>query len=885
MTSLYRLIETAIRNQYDCLHGISNSPEEIQVALRQVMRNNPDIFWFAHQYQFDETASTIHFQYTFSKERVEIIKFRIEDVITHDLCIEHVKRLTAQEQIAYVYKWLITYCNYNINSAYNQSIYSVFIARNSVCTGYAKAAQYIFNILGIENVLVFGRLHNAPKDSRHCWNVVKLYDRYFHFDTCFDNETIENNNTQPKTQAIFKANAVYKFLCASTDDILSTRDIENPELIPFCSTSWANGMSSLLNKIALKQRADLLGGLLSSIGTTANIYLCTKDKNTVLKVFYPNGRTPCIEEYRHMKQTTGCEHTIQCIDKYTDTANGIIAIEQVTPIMDLLCSPYYKLSLKGLIKMANDIATAWMECKIKGVLYRDIHICNIYRTNNGIFKLGDFGSCTTDFNIRETVGSPWFMAPETIHFGIFNEASAIYSISMVIYFVLNDLRPAFWGQECKEVAITKRISGKSLPLPKNCLCLPYSIVNAINIFFCKVAAVDPIDRVNDITDFIHELKILEINCGGDYVIHHKGNNSNFDFQTITANRTIFKYDQLNAHLGKTMSIAEQTSPQKSCVDGLSVDEIEQFASTATCTPNYAPQVYPCAYPPMTLATYLPNPDVSSHLDQRQLVQANSPTIYSSIFAPAEIRRKSNLIIQVYLHREDETQMVNILARESDRNAERRDYVPLSLNLNKGDKIDVELNIYGEEELMSKRKTLIWQGSFTKCSFSYFVPKDIEVDELNCEAVIFINGVPIGEMRFITHIVDSPRAVNTKITAHQYNKIFISYAHEDVQKIKYISLAYKAQGVNYFFDRDSLEIGDVYEEKIFDYIDSSDLFILCWSKNAQQSSYVAKEKNRAMLRAYPQLDKKEATLKICPVSIEPHAELPDDMKGIYNFEVI
>ena len=260
-------------------------------------------------------------------------------------------------------------------------------------------------------------------------------------------------------------------------------------------------------------------------------------------------------------------------------------------------------------------------------------------------------------------------------------------------------------------------------------------------------------------------------------------------------------------------------------------------------------------------------------------------VYSSIFAPAEVKRKSHLQVQVYLHLYEESEKVKSLAKESDKNAERRDYIPLSLKLRKGDKIDIEFNVYGETRLMSERKSIVWQGSFTKCSFDYFVPKDIDVEELSCEANLFVNGAMIGEMRFLTQIVEVPRNLNPEILSHRFNKIFISYAHQDAQQIKLLALAYKAQGVDYFYDRDSLAPGDVYEEKIFDYIDSSDLFVLCWSKNAAVSDYVAKEKGRALFRAYPKLSQRDATLKICPISIEPRADLPSDMKKVYNFEVI
>jgi hypothetical protein len=81
-------------------------------------------------------------------------------------------------------------------------------------------------------------------------------------------------------------------------------------------------------------------------------------------------------------------------------------------------------------------------------------------------------------------------------------------------------------------------------------------------------------------------------------------------------------------------------------------------------------------------------------------------VYSSVFASAEVKRNSHLLVQVYLHLEKEIEKVKSLAKESDKNAERRDYMPLSLKLRKGDKVDVEFNIYGETRLKSERKSVI-----------------------------------------------------------------------------------------------------------------------------------------------------------------------------------
>ena len=264
-------------------------------------------------------------------------------------------------------------------------------------------------------------------------------------------------------------------------------------------------------------------------------------------------------------------------------------------------------------------------------------------------------------------------------------------------------------------------------------------------------------------------------------------------------------------------------------------------------------------------------------------QVTEYEVYSSVFASAELRRKSHLLVQVYLHLFEETEEVKAMAQESDKNAERRDYIPLQCKLKKGDKVDVLLNIYGETLLTSDKKSVVWQGSFTKCSFDYFVPKDIDVDELSCVAILTVNGVPVGEMRFITKIVDAPRQLNPEIIAHKYSKVFISYSHQDESKVKFLHEGLELGAVPHFFDRKYLKAGDVFPQVIQDYINSADLFILCWSENASKSEYVQKERFQALERAFPQVKpEQEAKLRIYPMSIEPRAELPTDMKENYHF---
>ena len=265
--------------------------------------------------------------------------------------------------------------------------------------------------------------------------------------------------------------------------------------------------------------------------------------------------------------------------------------------------------------------------------------------------------------------------------------------------------------------------------------------------------------------------------------------------------------------------------------------------------------------------------------------ANKDSVYSSIFAPGEVKCQSHMVVQVYIHNWKETELVQALAQEVQKNVTRKNYIPLQYKLQIGEKVDVSFSIYGKSLLKSEKKSIVWSGSFMKCNFHYLVPKNIDMDELYCVALLSVNGMPIGEMSFITNIVKSPKVVNPEIISRKFNKVFISYAHQDESKVKFLAEGFKIQNIDYFFDRHYLKPGDWFPQKIQEYIDTADLFVLCWSENASKSEYVEKERLQALKRAFPKIKPiQDAKLSIYPMSIEPHAELPDDMKNNYHFGV-
>ena len=231
-------IELAIRNHCPSMTvDEAVTDNEFYSSIRKVLRDNPDIFWFAHKVHYNEITHTLSFQYLFSPKRAKQLKRSIDDVILHDFNINYVRTLSQIEQVMYVYMWIISYCNYNINSAFNQEIDSVSVRRNSVCTGYAKAAQYLFSLLDIESQLVFGQLNNPESNQdRHCWNIVKIDGDYYHFDASLGDKTnIEMLTTIGVKDIIFHHDCCFNFFGISTQEISQTRSIEDIQYLPLCA--------------------------------------------------------------------------------------------------------------------------------------------------------------------------------------------------------------------------------------------------------------------------------------------------------------------------------------------------------------------------------------------------------------------------------------------------------------------------------------------------------------------------------------------------------------------------------------------------------------------------------------------------------------------------
>lgn len=267
-------------------------------------------------------------------------------------------------------------------------------------------------------------------------------------------------------------------------------------------------------------------------------------------------------------------------------------------------------------------------------------------------------------------------------------------------------------------------------------------------------------------------------------------------------------------------------------------------------------------------------------------KTEQPVVSASLYAPSQIKRGIWGKIQVFLYKDSEFDEVEKKASTVDPSAKIMTYTPLDMNLSAGDVVDIKLHLYNDGVRVPLDKNrVVWQGGYKSCEFVFQVPIDSAVESVAGEAEISINGIQIGKLVFIINVVDEePVSLYTEVLAKPYKKVFISYSHKDKKTADIVAKTCMAQQLDYFFDRHTLKPGDDFDGKITQYIQSADLFILCWSENAAKSEYVRKEYTQAVELSELKKRPSEASLRICPFNIDPKANPPVEMAKLHFEEL-
>ena len=208
-----------------------------------------------------------------------------------------------------------------------------------------------------------------------------------------------------------------------------------------------------------------------------NDYSCGYDKDSVASK-YKSYLDDVLKEYQLMMKVKGNAGIVRCDDiSVFAHEDGIgwdvyIRMEYLTPIMRVLSDISNE---ESIVQLGIFMCEALDECERNNILHRDIKPSNILMSSRGEFKLGDFGVSRTleSENTYGTkgIGTYDYMAPEVYNGGKYGKEADIYSLGMVMYWLLNGRTYPFLTKgkapTAQEIIIArqKRFSGDKLPRP------------------------------------------------------------------------------------------------------------------------------------------------------------------------------------------------------------------------------------------------------------------------------------------------------------------------------------------------------------------------------------------------------------------------------------
>ena len=189
--------------------------------------------------------------------------------------------------------------------------------------------------------------------------------------------------------------------------------------------------------------------------------------------------------------------------------------ELLTPLIDLMATGTFDEG--DVIKIGQDICSALIDCEKHKIVHRDIKPENIFVSDDGTYKLGDFGIAKT---LERTIvgfskkGTYEYMAPEVYRKERGSAAVDIYSLGLVLYKLLNENRGPFLPAypepimfSDRERALTQRLKGAVITPPKNGS-------DALKSAVLSACAYDPAERFKTASDF-REALIEAENCSNE----------------------------------------------------------------------------------------------------------------------------------------------------------------------------------------------------------------------------------------------------------------------------------------------------------------------------------------------------------------------------------
>ena len=238
------------------------------------------------------------------------------------------------------------------------------------------------------------------------------------------------------------------------------------------------------------------------------------DDGTIKKHFR-TGLDKIADEYAMMARLKGYSGIVHCEDVQTvPHEDGLgwdiyIRMELLTPLKKSMPK---RTDDETVINIGTDLCEALEVCEENNIIHRDIKPENIFVTRDGHYKLGDFGIAKISEGTATgtKTGTYDYMAPEVYNNQQYSNKEDIYSLGMVLYWMLNNRTAPFLPAsgniiptaDMKQAAWVRRFLGEQLPEPVNGS-------SELKEIIMKACAFDPSDRFQNAAEMREALEALK----------------------------------------------------------------------------------------------------------------------------------------------------------------------------------------------------------------------------------------------------------------------------------------------------------------------------------------------------------------------------------------
>ena len=223
-----------------------------------------------------------------------------------------------------------------------------------------------------------------------------------------------------------------------------------------------------------------------------------------------------VKEYSLMASMKGHPNAVYCDDvKYIQHDDGIgwdiyIKMELLTPLNKAISPKTLIIPEEQVIKIGEDMCNILGYCESKKIIHRDIKPQNIFVSEDGTYKLGDFGIAKTAERTTSgtKTGTYKYMAPEVYNNKPYGSKADIYSLGLTLYWLLNEKRspflplpPAQPTSSDEDEARRRRFEGEPIKPPAHGS-------EELKRIVLKACAYDPDERYQSAKDMLADLRKL-----------------------------------------------------------------------------------------------------------------------------------------------------------------------------------------------------------------------------------------------------------------------------------------------------------------------------------------------------------------------------------------